>query len=284
MLKKVISSIAVTGLLLVGVSQSVSAASHVVTPDYISATELYSVPYQDRGQIRHGINVTKYGDANDRISAKYWIGHTLTKANRVGVTTAFDSLRMSIHGYWSPGTAYEMQDMRIQTVGDGNTKEIRAFKDITNSTFGALGFVYNIKTPLTFAKVDMASGPWHSIGGFMLGDYTPIFNMDHTKVRGFSVQPNPGFLFSGINENNAAVEDTNAFPETEWTLITIDSIKESKEHKELADNIKVELINGVDDSLIEKVSFTDYLLNQDYYEEVMEEEHVKALKVLNEIE
>lgn len=278
MFKKRLSSLALTGSLVLGFSGYASAASYVVTPTYNSSSEMYVVPYQARGEIYHSINVDKYGDSNDRITAKYWVDHTKSSKNRVGVVTAYRTNKMSIYGYWSPDLKYQMDDMRIQTVGDGYTKEIRAFKDTDSSNFGAFGFVYNINQPLEFEHVNMSGGPWHSIASYMIGDYSPVWNDDHTKVNGFHVQPNPG-----LTSLNATSEKyiTGEPPKTNWTLITVDDIKNSKEIRDKANNIKLELVNGADKSILKEISLAEYLLNQDKYNELMEKAHKEKLNSLN---
>lgn len=281
MFKKIVSTFSLAGIILASFSGVASAQGYVVTPQYNSSTEMYVLPYQARGEIYHAINVDKYGDSNDRISAKYWVDHTQSTKNRVGIVTAYRSNKMSIYGYWYPGSNYEMDDMRIQTVGDGYTKEIRAFKDTDSSNYGATGFVYNINQPLEFEHVDMSSGPWHSIASYMLGDYAPVLTDDHTKVNGFYVQPNPGFTSSSISSFSIQEETENQIPNTDWELISVDSIKKSEKIKEKASKVKVKLVNGVDSSLIEEVSLAEFLLEQDKYNEIMEKAHKEKLSNLN---
>jgi hypothetical protein len=159
-----------------------------VTPTYASDSGLYSIEYLLRGDTYHTINVDKYGDAQNKIAAKYWVGHNYSTTEPFGVQTMYNPTRMTLAGFYEPtdGGYGQKMDVLIDSTSDG-LRWIKAQANVESSNFAMVGFDFQLDVySQIFEYTALENVVKHNFAGTSV-DYTMCWGCDLTRVSGFYV-------------------------------------------------------------------------------------------------
>lgn len=277
-----------------------SAASYTVTPS-LNAQNIYVNQSPSASKVKHSINVNKFGaSGTDEINARYWVSTTNTKTESYGFKAAIDSARLQVKGVWTnTGGANSPDGMDYKGWGN-NIFEWSVRKDINNTNYLAYGWRYRVTAPLDYKYYSFNGIKFHSHGGLMLYNYILPTNVDNIKINGFRVQPNPSALSASITDPTASslsddreiapvegAEDTNWMEDTEWTYVSVETIDKAKNGgnsflnsennpAKIANETKIQLTNGADNSVMATVTLEDFLRNTDKYEAQLNAEFNKV--------
>jgi hypothetical protein len=193
MFKKIVPilTIAVMFLASVGIGGELAKAAgsrYDVTPTYSDSSGLYSIEYLLRGDTYHAINVEKYGDAENNIAAKYWVGHNYSSNEQFGVQMMYDPNKMTLSGFYEPteGGYGQKMDVVIDSTSDG-LRWIRAQAYVEPDNYGLVGFDFQLdQYAQKFEYTALENVVRHNFAGTSV-DYTLCWGCDLTRVNGFYV-------------------------------------------------------------------------------------------------